>query len=90
MTNGGSIKIKDVYGLLEDFRKENKSDNQRLGDRLDSLQKDFRVLESGRITQLEKELANLKGKLVVWGALAVFIVSAVEGVIFWALNNWVM
>ena len=66
--NGEKISIAQVYQLVNDTRKELSSDLNRLETKFDAL-------EQGRLSLLERDFANLQGKLAVIAGIISIIIS---------------
>ena len=78
MTNGKPPSFKDVYELVDNRTAKIDDKLQHLSDRFDNL-------EAGRLSHLETQLANLKGKIVVWGVFggaAVAVLSSLATKLF--------
>lgn len=76
--NGDKATLREVYTLVEDTRKEVTSSINRLENKFD-------LLEAGRLTMLEKDLANLQGKLAIIAAIISFAIS----LFFVVLNKFI-
>ena len=66
--NGEKASLKDVYSLINSTRIELTQGLQRLENKFDTL-------EAGRLSLLEKDFANLQGKMAIVAAVVSFVIG---------------
>lgn len=72
------VTIREIYTLLDTSKREIMTSINRLEDKISSL-------ESGRITNIEKDVANIQGRLMMIPLLITISVNA-----FFFLMNYVL
>lgn len=78
--NGSRPTFRDLYELMDERTHDIDNKIQHLSNRFDSL-------EAGRVSRLETQLADLKGRLAVWGVLGGSGLAIATAIITSAISN---
>lgn len=79
------VSIREVYSLIQSTKNELKSDIRDVSAEVEKLRASFDNLEAGRLSAVEKEVANIQGRMIM---SAGFITIVVNG--FFLIVNFLL